>query len=184
VDLILKRVNPNLLELDELINQIVNREVNEYRKKITKVYEKIFQCIPIQNKEKKPIIIDKEFLEEIRGYVPLAIREKMRLIKENKFALVVTRGPSFIDEFSLRPENHLLWLIQSVENWNEDKINFIIKQLARNKLVDQEAIARIKKWDIPNEIPRYYWQRIIDQLNDIPKIREKNEYWKRIFHAI
>jgi len=172
VNLILKEVNRNLLELDELINQIVNREANKYRKKITKVYEKILQCIPIQNKEKKPRTIDKELLEEIHKYIPLAVKEKMRL-KENKFALVVTRGPSFIDEFSLRPENHLLWLIQSVENWNEDKINFIIKQLARNKLVDQEAIARIKKWNIPNGITRYYWQRIIDQLDDIPKIREK-----------
>jgi hypothetical protein len=88
--------------------------------------------------------------------------------------LVITRGPSFIDEYSLRPENHLLELLQTVKRWDAEGIDIIIEQLARNNYFDQDAIERIKKWDNPDgRISNFYWQKIREHLNDFPNIREK-----------
>lgn len=98
----------------------------------------------------------------------------MKLQDDDNFALVVTRGPSFIDEYSLRPENHLLELLSSVKRWDEKGIGYVMDQLARNRYFDQESIDRIKKWDTPNgRITDFDWQQIKDQLDDIPIIREK-----------
>ena len=97
----------------------------------------------------------------------------MKLKEDGNFALVITRGPSLIDEYSLLPENHLIDLVQTIDKWDDDGVNSVIEQLARNKYVDQEAIFRIKEWDNPDgRISNYDWQRIKEQLDNIPKIRE------------
>ena len=101
---------------------------------------------------------------------------------QEDFDLVVTRGPSFIDEYSLNPENYLLDLVQAVESWDDDGIDHVIKQLARNKHVDAEAIERLKQWDAGElQISNYYWQQIKNRLDDMPKIREEMKKEKELF---
>jgi len=170
---ILRRINSNLIDLDVIRYYIVNREAHRYRDQVSAVYGKIIKHVSGRNEDKRPVIIDRELGREIMSYVPPAVKEKMRLSERDEFAIVATRGPSFIDEFSLRPENHLMWLLESVESWDDDGLNFVIEQLARNEHVDQEAIDRIKKWDAPTrKISSYHWQKLINKLDDLPKIRE------------
>lgn len=172
--LILKKINSALLDLDEFRNWVINKEANKYRVLISRIYSKIFQSISQGNEGRKTMIIDNELGKETWSYIPPSIKRKMRLDGHKDFAIVATRGPSFIDEFSLRPENHLLWLIQTVERWDDEGLDFVIGQLARNKYVDQEAINRIRRWDIPaRKISNYYWQKLMDKLESIPKIREE-----------
>jgi hypothetical protein len=105
----------------------------------------------------------------------------MRLSEKEDFALIITRGPSFIDEYSLRPENYLLDLAQTVESWDDDGVDSVIKQLARNRHVDAEAIERLKQWDVEGKITNYDWQKIKRRLDDIPKIREEMRKEKEQF---
>lgn len=172
---ILKQINSALLDLDQLRHQSVNKEAYRYRKLISAVYGKIIQHVSSLNRDRKHEgIIDKELRNYVLSCIPSSVKKKMRLTEKEEFAIVATRGSSFIEEFSLRPENHLLWLVESVERWDDDGLDFVIEQLARNKFVDQDAIDRIKKWDVPaRKISSYYWQKLVDKLDDLPKIREK-----------
>ncbi|MFX0116634.1 MAG: hypothetical protein ACFFB3_18945 [Candidatus Hodarchaeota archaeon] len=180
--LILRKVNSALLELDEFRNQVINKETYKYRALVSRIHSRIFQSFSEGDKTRKTIVIDNELKKEIWSYIPPSVREKMRLDEHKDFAIVATQGHSFIDEFSLRPENHLLWLIQTVERWDDQGLEFVIEQLARNKYVDQEAIDRIKKWDIPDrKILNYYWQKILERLDDIPDIREEMQREKERF---
>jgi hypothetical protein len=181
-DIILKRINSALIDLDELRDQVNNKEAYIYRKAITSIYAKILQHVAGQNKDRKPMIIDLSLQNELHGYIPSHIKEKMKLHADSRFALVATRGPSFIDEYSLRPENQLLELVQSTERWDSEGIASIIGQLAKNKNFDQKAIERMKKWDNPNgRISNFYWQQIREQLGDIPRIREDQRKAKEEF---
>lgn len=66
--------------------------------------------------------------------------------------------------------------------WDDEGLEFVIEQLARNKYVDQEAIDRIRKWEIPaRRISNYYWQKLRDKLNDLPEIREEMQREKERF---
>jgi len=171
---ILRQINSALIELDELRHQIINKEAYKYLRLVSRIQGEILQSFSEGEKTRKTIVIDNELRKEIWSSIPSFVREKMRITKEEEFAIVATRGPSFIDEFSLRPENHLLWLIESVERWDDEGIEFVIEQLARNEYVHQEAIDRMKKWDIPEgKISKCYWQRIMERLDDIPQIREE-----------
>jgi hypothetical protein len=146
-----------------------------------KVHAKIFQYASRQTKDRKPAVIDPELLKELDSYIPASVKNKMRLTEKEDFALVITRGPSFIDEYSLRPENYLLELVQSVEKWDLDGVKSAIRQLARNSHLDEEAIERIKKWKIKDEIiSEYDWQQIKNRLDDIPKIREEMKREKEV----
>jgi hypothetical protein len=134
----------------------------------------IFQHVANKNPDKKPIIVDSELQKELNDSLASCFTERTNLNEDNKIALVITRGPSFIDEYSLRPENHLLELLQTVKRWDAEGIDIIIEQLARNNYFDQDAIERIKKWDNPDgRISNFYWQKIREHLNDFPNIREK-----------
>ena len=170
---ILKEINSALIELDTLRHHVINKEAYALRKRLAKAHLEISQYVARENKENKTIVLDAELRKELDSYIPSSTKKKMILRDDNEFALIATRGPSFIDEYSLRPENHLLDLIQSVERWDYDGIASVIEQLARNKYVDQEAIDRIKKWHKPTDrIADFDWQQITDQLEDILKIRE------------
>jgi DNA-binding PadR family transcriptional regulator len=171
---ILKRVNSALLDLDYLRHQAIDKEANNYRKAIINVHANCIQYVADQYADKKPIMLGPELLKELDSYIPALVKEKVKLEKNDDFALIITRGPSFIEEYSLRPENYLLELLQSVEKWDTEGIETVIGQLAKNKYFDQEAIDRIKKWEYPAEkISDYYWQEFQRQLDDIPKIREE-----------
>jgi len=104
---------------------------------------------------------------------------------EKDFALAITRGPSWIDDYSLRPENYLLYLIQAVTNWNKDGIDSVIRQLAKNEYVDAEAIERLKHWNVGEEkITQFNWQKIRDRIDDIPKIqKEMKKEKERFIHS-
>jgi hypothetical protein len=179
---ILNKINLALLDLDIFRERVINKEAYKYGNLVSRIINEIFQSGSVQNKDKLPISIDSELLEEVWSFIPSAVREKMRLKEEEKFAVVATRGPSLIDEFSLRPENDLQWLVQSVDEWDDGGLDFVIEQLAKNNYVDRDAIDRIKKWNAPDEkIPNYYWQKIVDRLDDIPKIREEMRREKKNF---
>jgi len=170
---ILKRMNSALLELDDLRQTVANREACEYRRKMTKVHAKIFQYVSRQNKDRKPVVIDAELRKELDKYIPSSVKDKMKLNEKENFALIITRGPSFIDEYALRPENYLSDLFQAVESWDDDGIDSIIRQLARNQYVDAEVIDRLKQWDTEGRISGFYWQQIKNRLDDIPEIRKE-----------
>lgn len=178
---ILAKVNSALLNLDDLRDQAINREAYKYRAAMAKVHAKIFQYVSKQNKNRKPVVIDAELQKELDSYIPSPIKDRMRLNKKEDLALVITRGPSFIDEYSLRPENQLLDLVQAVKSWNDDGVDSVIKQLARNTHVDQQAIERLKQWDVEGKIENFYWQQIRKRLDDIPKIREEMKKEKENF---
>ncbi len=68
----------------------------------------------------------------------------------------------------------MIWLSESVESWDDKGLVFVIEQLARNTHVDQEAVERIRKWDIPSrKISNFYWQKLVDKLDDVRKIWEE-----------
>ena len=182
MNIILGKVNSALLELDDLMNRVTNREAYRYREAKEKVYAKIIESVSEQNKDRKPVFIDSELLKELENCIPSSIKNKMRLREKEDFALVITRGPSFVDEYSLRPENHLLDLIQTVESWDDDGIDSVVRQLARNKCVDADSIERLKQWNVGGEkIMQSNWQKIKDRLDDIPKIREEMKEEKERF---
>lgn len=183
---ILAKMNSALLELDDFRDRVINKEAYaarlSYHKVMAKVHSKIRQYVSNQNKDKRPVVIDAELQKELDGCIPSLVNDKTRLSDNVDFALVATRGPSFIDEYSLRPENYLLDMIQAVETWDEDGIDSIIKQLAMNKYVDQEVIERLEKWDIKDRsISNFDWQKIKKRLADIPKIREEIKKEKERF---
>lgn len=167
------RLNTALMELDDLRDLVINKEARRYSEAVTKVYTRIFQHVSRQNKTRKPMVIDPELQKELDSCIPSTVKNKMRLDDKDSLALVITRGPSFIDEYSLRPENYLLNLVQGVENWNDEGIENVIKQLARNKHVDAEAIEKLKQWDAEGKVASFNWQSIKNRLDDIPKIREE-----------
>jgi DNA-binding PadR family transcriptional regulator len=171
---ILRKLNLDLLELDEFRYEVINKEPLKYRRAMTAVLAKIGQYVSKQNKERKLVILDTELWKEINSCFPSSIREKMMPIKNGGFAVLATRGPSFIDEYSLRPENYLLGLMQAVEGWDDDGMDAVVRQLAKNRHVNQEAIERLKAWDkADGRISDCDWQKIKERLDDIPKIREE-----------
>jgi hypothetical protein len=171
--LILKIINSGLIELENLKHQIVNKEAYSYRKKVSDIKNKIKQDVKIINNEEN-FEFDYELENEFQSYIPPKIKEKMKLEHQENFAILATHGPSFIDEYSLRPENYLNELLEWVQTWDEEEVNFIIEQLAKNKYVDQEAIDRIKKWNVPQRIiTNHWWQKIKEKIEMIPKIREE-----------
>ena len=162
-----KKLSTDKTALDELAwkqrGQLIELMNDEKIKHFTNEYEKL--KIAINN--------GLQMEKEIENYVPPPVKEKTR-IKNNEFAVVVTRSPSYIDEYSLRPENHLMWLIERDKKWDDDRIEFVIGQIAKNYNFNEEAIDRIKKWDMPKgKISNFYWQKILEKLDDIPQIRER-----------
>jgi DNA-binding PadR family transcriptional regulator len=179
--IILKRIDSALLELDDLRELAINKEARKYHSARAKVHAKISQYVSKQNKNRKPVVIDAELRKELDSCIPSTVKNKMRLDEKEDFALIITRGPSFIDEYSLRPENYLLNLVQGVENWNDEGIESVIEQLARNKHVDAEAIEKLKQWDAEGKISGYYWQEIKKRLKGIPKKQEEMKKEKDLF---
>jgi DNA-binding PadR family transcriptional regulator len=182
IGIALRRVNSALMELDELRCQIINAEAFACRRAVARVHAMVGHYITGQNMDKRTVVIDSELQKELDSYIPSSIKEKMKLQDNDDFALVVTRGPSFIDDYGLRPENQMLELLSSVRRWDEKGIGYVIDQLARNRYFDQEAIDRIKKWNNPNgRVTNFVWQQIKEQLDDIPKIREELKEAKEKF---
>jgi DNA-binding PadR family transcriptional regulator len=175
---ILAKVNSALLELDDFRGRVINKEAYAartlYHKVMAKIHSKIRQYVSDQNMDKELVVIDAELQRELDSCIPSLIKDTMRLSEKADFALVATRGPSFIDEYSLRPENYLLDMVQAVESWDDDGIDSVVRELARNKYVDQEVIERLEKWDIKDgSISNFDWQKIKERLAHIPKIREE-----------
>lgn len=184
---ILAKVNSALLELDDFRDRVINKEAYaaraSYHKIMAKVHSKIRQHVSNQNRDKRPVVIDAELQKELDGCIPSLVNDTMRLSEKADFALIATRGPSFIDEYGLRPENYLTDLIEAVESWDNDGIDSVVKQLAMNRYVDSDAIERLKQWnpETVNAPDNYqqkrmragYWQQIKNRLDGIPRIREE-----------
>jgi DNA-binding PadR family transcriptional regulator len=170
---IFAKLNATLMELDDLRDLVINKEARMYSEAITKVYTRIFEHVSRKNKTRRPTVVDPELQKELDSCIPSTVRKKMRFYDKDSLALVITRGPSFIDEYSLRPENYLLDLVQGVENWNDEGIESVIRQLAKNEHVDAETIEKLKQWDAEGKVASFNWQSIKNRLDDIPKIREE-----------
>lgn len=182
---ILTKIDSALWELDDFRDQVINKEGYaawaSYKKAMAKVRSKIRQCVFSQNMDKKTVVIDTELQKALDSYIPSSVRNKLRM-EEKDFALAITRGPSWIDDYSMRPENYLVDLIQAVTNWDDAGINYVVKHLARNENVDAEAIERLKQWNVgEDKITQFNWQKIRDRLDDIPRIQEEMKKEKERF---
>lgn len=178
---ILTKIDSALWELDEVRAQVTNKEGTRYHAAVAKIYDKLSQYVSKKIDDKRPTFIDVDLRRELDSYIPHSIQDKMSL-EEKDIALVITHGPSWIDDYSLRPENYLMKLIQAITNWDDAAIDSVIRHLAMNEHVDEETIERLKQWNVgEDKITQFDWQKIKDRLDDIPRIQEELKRKKERF---